>query len=97
MVSLANQLVLVGGYDSVKQKLTNQIALLTTGRWTNPYPPMNTARSFLTAVLLCFNNHIVIAGGHSDRGYTSLVELLDAEARRWYTAESLPTPRNELK
>ena len=95
MVSLANQLVLVGGYDSVKQKLTNQIALLTTGSWTSPYPPMKIARLFSTAV--CFNNHIIVAGGHSDRGYTSSVELLDVEARRWYTAESLPNPRNELK
>ena len=95
MVSLANQLVLVGGYDSVIKKPINQIALFSTGRWTNPYPPMNTARLFSTAV--CFNNHIIVAGGHSDRGYMSSVELLDVEARRWYTAESLPKPRNEPK
>ena len=96
MTSLANQLVLVGGYDPVTQKATNQIALFTTGRWTfSPYPPMNTARWSSTAV--CFNNYIIVAGGHGDGLYTSSVELLDVEARRWYTAESLPNPRNGMK
>ena len=92
MTSLANQLVLVGGYDPVTRRATNRIALFTTGRWTSPYPPMNTARWSSTAV--CFNNHIIVAGGHGDGTYTSSVELLDVEARRWYTAESLPDPRN---
>ena len=95
MVPLANQLTLVGGWDLVKRKSINQIALSTTGGWTSPYPPMNTARSCLTAV--CFNNYVIVVGGFGDRGYTSSVELLDVEARRWYIVESLPNPRKELK
>ena len=95
MTSHANQLVLVGGRDSATLKPTNQVAQFTTGKWTSPYPPMNTARWSSTAV--CFNNHIVVVGGWNDQGHTSSVELLDVEARRWYTAESLPNPRNEQK
>ena len=96
MTSLDNQLVLVGGRDPRKWKPTNQIAVFASGRWTNPYPPMNTARHSSTAV--CVNNHIIVAGGWDDHGKrTSSVEVLDATSRRWYTAESLPNPRTELK
>ena len=98
VISHANQLVLVGGYDPVTWKPTNQIAVFASGRWTNPYPPMNTARSSPTAV--CVNNHIIVAGGmmEDDQGKrTSSVEVLDVTSRRWYIAESLPNPRNELK
>ena len=95
MTSLANQLVLVGGWDPVRRKPINQIALFTTGRWTTPYPPMNTARSSSTAV--SFKSHIIVAGGSVGQGHTSSVELLDVEAKKWYTANSLPYPRNDLK
>ena len=95
MTSLANQLVLMGGRDRVTQKPTNQIALFASGRWTNPYPPMNTARYCSTAV--SYNNHIIVAGGRDGQGPISSVEVLNVEAKRWYTAESLPTPRNVSK
>ena len=95
MTSFANQLVLMGGYDPVTQKRTNQIAAFTSGRWTNPYPPMNTARYCSTAVSC--NNYIIVAGGYGDPGRTSSVEVLDVPLLRWYIAESLPNPRTELK
>ena len=96
VTSLANQLVLVGGCDLWTRKAINQIAVFTSGRWTNPYPPMNTARHSSTAV--CVNNHIIVAGGVDDRHKpTSSVEVLDTTSRRWYIAESLPNPRSELK
>ena len=95
MLSLANQLVLVGGYDPARQSPTNQIALFTTGRWVRPFPPMTTARHSSTAV--CYNNHIIVVGGFDGQGYISSVELLDVEARRWYSANLLPNPRKELK
>ena len=96
MTSLDNQVVLVGGVDSLTWKRTNQIAVFASGRWTNPYPPMNTARDTSTAV--CVNNHIIVAGGVDDQDKrTSSVEVLDTTSRRWYIAESLPNPRTELK
>ena len=96
MASHANQLVLVGGRVPVTLKTTNQIAVFASGRWTNPYPPMNTVRDSSTAV--CVDNHIIVAGGEDDqRERTSSVEVLDVTSRRWYIAESLPNPLSELK
>ena len=96
MTSFANQLVLMGGCYPVTEKRTNQIAVFTSGRWTNPYPPMNTARDSSTAVSC--NKYIIVAGGRDDQGKcTSSVEMLDVPLLRWYTAESLPNPRTEMK
>ena len=96
MTSRANELVLVGGNDTETRKRTNQIALFASEKWTNPYPPMNTARSSSTAV--CVNNHIIVAGGYDDQGkHTSSMEVLDITSRRWFIAESLPNTQTELK
>ena len=67
MTSLTNRLVLVGGCDS--NTCSNQLAVFESGEWTHPYPPMNIARHFSTAV--SFNNHIIVAGGCDDQGRTS--------------------------
>ena len=96
MTSLANRLVLVGGNNPRNKKRTNQLAVFESGEWTHPYPPMNIARDFSTAV--SFNNHIIVAGGDDDkRRALSSVEVLDVASRRWYIAQSLPNPRSELK
>ena len=95
MTSLANRLVLVGGRDPRNNKPTNQLAVFESGEWTHPYPPMNIARDYSTAV--SFNNHIIVAGGNDDKGRTSSVEGLDVASRRWYIAQSLPYPRSDLK
>ena len=96
MTSLANRLVLVGGNDPRNNKPTNQLAVFESGEWTHPYPPMNIARTFSTAV--SFNNHIIVAGGRDDNRCTSSsVEVLDVASRRWYIAQSLPNRRSKLK
>ena len=95
MTSLANRLVLVGGWDLRNNKPTNQLAVFESGEWPHPYPPMNIARDSSTAV--SFNNHIIVAGGRGDKGRTSSVEVLDVASRRWYIAQSLPNTQSELK
>ena len=95
MTSFLYRLVLVGGHDPMTRKPTNQIAVFTSERWTNPYPPMNTARSSSTAV--SYNKYIIVAGGWVDQERTSSVEVLDVALLRWYTAESLPNPRSSVK
>ena len=96
MTSFFNQLVLVGGHDPVTEEPNNLIAVFTSGRWTNPYPPMNTARDSPTAVS-CIK-YIIVAGGYDDRGWhTSSVEMLDVALLKWYIAESLPNPRASVK
>ncbi len=95
MTSLANRLVLVGGWDPRNDEPTNQLSVFKSGEWTHPYPPMNIARNCSTAV--SFNNHIIVAGGRDGEGRTSSVEVLDVASRRWYIAQSLPHPRSHLK
>ena len=95
MTSLDNELVLVGGVDPLTGKRINQIAVFASGRWTNPYPPMNTARYSSTAV--CCSNHIIVAGGFDYQHKRTSVEVLNVTSRRWYIAESLPNPGTELK
>ena len=95
MTSHMNQLVLVGGYDLRMLQRTNQIGVYVNGKWTNPYQPMNIARSHSTAV--CFKNSIIIAGGWNDKGHISSVEVLDITSRRWHMAESLPSPQINIK
>ncbi len=87
MTSLANRLVLVGGYDTRNKKVSNQLAVFESGKWTYPYPPISIARSHSTAV--SFNNHIIVAGGWDDNGRTSSVEVLDVVSKIWYIAQSL--------
>ena len=95
ITSFDNQLVLVGGYNIKTRKQTNQIAVLVSGDWTHPYPPMNTARSSSAAV--SFNNNIIVAGGWDCQRHISSVEVLDVASRRWYTAGSLLYPRSTIK
>ena len=95
MISLANRLVLVGGFDIRNKNRTNQLAVFESGEWTHPYPLMKIARSSSTAV--SFNNHIIVAGGRDDKGRTSSVEVLVVASRKWYLAQSLPNPQSVLK
>ena len=96
MTSLTNRLVLVGGRDPRNNERINQLAVFESGKWTHPYPPMNIACEFSTAV--SFNNHIIVVGGEDDKRRTlSSVEVLDVASRRWYIAQSLPNPRSMLK
>ncbi len=96
ITSLANRLVLAGGHYPKSNERTNQLAVFESGEWTHPYPPMNIARDFSTAV--SFNNHIIVAGGEDNkRRALSSVEVLDVASRRWYIAQSLPNTRSDLK
>ena len=96
MTSLANRLVLVGGWDRRNKKPTNQLAVLESGDWSHDtYPPMRKALYSSTAV--SFNNHIIVAGGDDDEGPTSSVEVLDVASRRWYIARSLPKNLSHIR
>ena len=97
MTSLNNTLVLLGGYDPDTQKSTNQIASfgIESAAYQHPYPPMNIARHSSTAVH--FINYIIVAGGSSDQGFVSSVEVLDVVSTQWYFAQSLPRPQSQLK
>ena len=96
MTPLANQLALVGGQDPVTGKPINQIAMLASGKWVSPYPPMTIARHSSTAV--SFKNYVIVAGGWDNEGCgTSSVEVLDVAKRSWYLAASLLSTRSSVK
>ena len=96
MTSHSNQLVLVGGINQLTRKFSDQIAVFETGKWTHPYPLMNTARGYSTAT--SFNNFIIVVGGSSHQNSRcDSVEVLDVRSGRWYLAEPLPRPRTELR
>ena len=95
MTSLANRLVLVGGRDSRSGQPTNQLSVFESGEWTHPYPPMNIAHIYSTAV--SFKNHIIVAGGKNDKECISSVEVLDVASGRWSISQSLPNPQYEMK
>ena len=91
MTSFADQLVLVGGRDSVTRALSRKVAVYLSGRWSYLLPPMNIAQSRPTAV--CFKSYIIVVGGE----FSLSVEVLDVTSRIWYNAESLTTPHFTLK
>ena len=95
MTSLDDKLVLLGGSDLKEKECYSQVGAFDSGQWIYPLAAMNTARYSSTAVT--YNNHIIVVGGLTMKRILSSVEILDAESRRWYTAEPLPCPRYGLK
>ena len=104
MTSLFDQLLLIGGLvctvdtklNNSETKATNRITLINhKSEKMIDYPPMKTARHSSMAV--CFNNHIIVAGGSDSRGRTHIVEVSDWQSSQWYNAESLPKPLAEAR
>ena len=96
MVSVMGKLMLIGGQNQETRIRSNQVAVFDSNRWIFPYLPMNTARSFSTAVT--YNDHIIVAGGVDDQGrITSSVEVFDIAANHWYATYSLNNPQDRMK
>ena len=96
MVVINNQLVLVGGNDSIYQS-TNLLGMWDTGssQWTHPYAAMPTARGDPSAVV--YKQWLIVAGGETGRHRLSTVEVLDVASNQWYSAPSTPTPWTHMK
>ena len=84
--SLNGKLVLAGG-GNYKGFDVNNVTVWDSDRhmWTNPYPPMPTARSQAAAV--GYKKYLVVACGFPG---LATVEVLDSSTGRWYTGEPLP-------
>ena len=90
--SLNGKLVLAGGgdyngYDVDKITVWDS----RTRRWTNPYPPMPTARSQAAAV--GYKKYLVVACGFPG---LPTVNVLDSSSGRWYTAQPLPVGTRQM-
>ena len=98
MTTIANHLVVVGGFDLKKQEQTDLIAEFKSESWTYPYPPMEIACRSSTAV--SFDKYIIVAGGRGNEFEgepIASVQVLDISIKKWYIAESLPSPHSSLK
>ncbi len=88
-----SQLVLVGGIETTTRRVTDQLWALQDERtWTQPLPPMPTARYVASAV--SSGDHLVVAGG--DKGlFTDSVEVYDGV--QWVRADPLPVACSDIK
>ena len=96
MTVVRNQLVLVGGRDR-RGAVTDHLGVWKADgmRWTHSYPSMPTARYNSSAVT--YKKWLVVAGGISDFGNLSVVEVLDLDSERWCKATSTPSPWSSMR
>ena len=94
MTTVSSQLVMVGGCEGVfTVKTTNTVAVYSPSqrRWSQPYPPMKTARYW--PAVSTYHQRLVVAGGCDD-SVTNLanVEILDISVShcQWLSATGLP-------
>ena len=93
LTELTHQLVMVGGYDWSTLKTIKTVSVYDPSQrsWKQPYPPMNTPRSY--PAVSTYHQRLVVAGGCDDSG-TDLasVEILDTSVHhcQWLSATPLP-------
>ena len=92
MAVVNDQLVLVGGIDVKTSKYTAMLGVWNeqSQTWTNPFPPMPTARCS-PSVVTHDNRWLVVVGGKSEDAVTN-VEILDTTLGQWYHGAPIPQP-----
>lgn len=86
---LNDQLLLVGGYDKIRDEYSGNICKWNRRFWERVYTPMPTPRSEATAI--GYQHWLVVAGGvNRSRSVLTTVEVLDSTASQWSTVEPLP-------
>ncbi len=89
-----SQLVLVGGIETTTRRVTDQLWTLQDEQtWTQPLPPMPTARRSASAV--SSGDHLVVAGGDAGPARTDSVEVYDGV--QWVRADPLPVACRDIK
>ncbi len=89
-----SQLVLVGGIESTTRRVTDQLwALQDEQTWTQPLPPMPTARYAASAI--SSGDYLVAAGGDTGVGHTYSVEVYDGV--QWVRADPLQVACSDMK
>ena len=85
-----NKLVAVGGQDVRTRKVTNKLAVWDDKQrhWVFKLPVMNTACS--SPAVATYNQWLLVAGGCSEQGHLSRVEVMNVSSKQWYQVASLP-------
>ena len=89
-LAVVNNLLTAIGGKTPNDELTKSLLSFTDKKWTEKFPPMPTKCYFTAAV--CSGKSLVVAGGLGERKDLSVVEVMDTDTLRWYTASSLPHP-----
>ena len=92
MTTVSSQLVMVGGCDVSTLKTSKTVSVYSPSQrsWKQPYPPMNTPRSY--PAVSTYHQRLVVAGGCDDSGDLATVEILDTSVShsQWLSATRLP-------
>ena len=83
MISLSDQLVLVGNHLRDKDRIT--VWDSGCSKWVHPYPPMPTGQSKSAAI--AYRKYLIVACGFR---HIDIVEVLDNSSGRWYSAQPVP-------
>ena len=91
-----NKLVAVGGRDVRSGKVTNKLAVWDDKQrhWVFSLPVMNTACS--SPAVATYNQWLLVAGGYSEQGYLSRVEVMNVSSEQWYQVASLPVAGSNM-
>ena len=95
MAVVNKTLVLVGGYFSGKYSRELGVWQTNDRQWTQPFPPMPTARSKASSTF--YKHWLVVAGGYMAFSPVDTVEILDVNTNQWSTGPSTPTPWHNMK
>ena len=97
MAVVGGDLLLVGGYDVVKDDYTGIVSKYNRDSkyWQQCYPDMPTARSEAAAV--GFRHWLVVAGGYNGVSPLAVVEILNTLNSQWQTVDPLPTSCTALQ
>ena len=88
-----NKLVAVGG--EVAGIVTNKLAVWDEQRhWVFSLPVMNTACS--SPAVATYNQWLLVAGGFSEQGCLSRVEVMNVSSKQWYQVASLPVAKSYM-
>ena len=86
---LTGKVVIVGGYTTRDNKVTNKVLVLENGQWKD-YTEMPTARYDVTAV--SHHSMMTVMGGHVGSNTLSTTELFNDTTGQWFKCDDLPQP-----
>lgn len=90
MAIILGRVTTIGGYCG---KTVSDLFCLSSGksleaRWESVLPPLPTGRMATSA--FATHLHLVVAGGKTDQGKTSLVEVMDIDNHQWFSITNRP-------
>ena len=96
VVVKSNKLLLVGGYNPVKDEYSSRVSEWRENNWVNLNDcPLPTPRS--NAVAVGFRNFLIVAGGFNGKPLDR-VDILDIDSLgQWHSLASLPEPAYGLQ